>query len=165
MFRNRISIFVATLLIIGFFFLALPEKGFSGLLSGLGCCLDSGVCIGCGGLECALNNDECMAAGGNSGTDSFFCLANGNCSGPIKSDDLGCCVLSEGNCNEDQEFQECDGVGIEWVFKTECSEVARCPDPKVTSPIPTLSEWGLIALAGTLGIIGFMVIRRRKVTA
>jgi len=32
-------------------------------------------------------------------------------------------------------------------------------------PIPTLSEWGLIALAGILGIVGFMVMRRRKVTA
>ncbi|TFG75610.1 MAG: IPTL-CTERM sorting domain-containing protein [Thermodesulfobacteriales bacterium] len=27
------------------------------------------------------------------------------------------------------------------------------------------SEWGLIAMAGILGIVGFMVIRRRKVTA
>ena len=33
------------------------------------------------------------------------------------------------------------------------------------SPIPTLSEWGVIAMAGILGIAGFMVIRRRKVTA
>jgi len=31
--------------------------------------------------------------------------------------------------------------------------------------IPTLSEWGLIAMAGILGIAGFMVIRRRKATA
>ena len=31
--------------------------------------------------------------------------------------------------------------------------------------VPTLSEWGLIAMAGILGIIGFMVMRRRKVTA
>ena len=31
--------------------------------------------------------------------------------------------------------------------------------------VPTLSEWGLIAMAGVLGIVGFMVIRRRKVTA
>ena len=31
--------------------------------------------------------------------------------------------------------------------------------------IPTLDEWGLIAMAGVLGIIGFLVIRRRKVTA
>ncbi len=33
------------------------------------------------------------------------------------------------------------------------------------STIPTLSEWGLIAMAGILGIVGFMVIRRRKVSA
>jgi len=31
--------------------------------------------------------------------------------------------------------------------------------------IPTLSHWGLIAMAGVLGIVGFMVLRRRKVTA
>jgi len=31
--------------------------------------------------------------------------------------------------------------------------------------VPTLSQWGLIALAGILGIVGFMVMRRRKVTA
>lgn len=32
-------------------------------------------------------------------------------------------------------------------------------------PIPTLSEWGLIALAGVLGIIGLLALRRRKATA
>lgn len=32
-------------------------------------------------------------------------------------------------------------------------------------PIPTLSEWGLIAMAGVLGIISLLAIRRRKVTA
>jgi len=31
--------------------------------------------------------------------------------------------------------------------------------------VPTLSEWGLIAMAGILGIVGFMVMRRREVTA
>jgi len=31
--------------------------------------------------------------------------------------------------------------------------------------IPTLDEWGLIAMAAILGIAGFMVIRRRKVAA
>jgi len=38
------------------------------------------------------------------------------------------------------------------------------PDQKLR-PIPTLSEWGLIVMAGILGIVGFMVIRRRKLTA
>ncbi len=31
--------------------------------------------------------------------------------------------------------------------------------------VPTLSEWGLISMAGLLGIVGFMVIRRRQITA
>ncbi|MEX1000181.1 MAG: IPTL-CTERM sorting domain-containing protein [Thermodesulfobacteriota bacterium] len=38
-------------------------------------------------------------------------------------------------------------------------------DVPVGTPIPTLSEWGLIAMAGVLGIVGYLVIRRRKVTA
>lgn len=39
------------------------------------------------------------------------------------------------------------------------------PPPSTVADIPTLGEWGLIALAVLLGIVGFMVIRRRKVTA
>ncbi len=39
------------------------------------------------------------------------------------------------------------------VFPRNCNVIA----------IPTLSEWGLIAMAGVLGIVGFMVMRRRKV--
>jgi len=37
-------------------------------------------------------------------------------------------------------------------------------EPEPTT-IPTLSEWGLIAMAGILGIAGFMVMRRKKVRA
>ena len=40
-----------------------------------------------------------------------------------------------------------------------------CGVPAPITQVPTLSEWGLIAMAGVLGIIGFMVIRRRKATA
>ncbi len=32
-------------------------------------------------------------------------------------------------------------------------------------PIPTLSEWGLLAMAGVLGIVGLLAVRRRKATA
>lgn len=31
--------------------------------------------------------------------------------------------------------------------------------------IPTLSEWGVVAMAGILGIVGLMVMRRRNLTA
>ncbi|MGB2692290.1 MAG: IPTL-CTERM sorting domain-containing protein [Thermodesulfobacteriota bacterium] len=42
--------------------------------------------------------------------------------------------------------------------------VASCFD-KSEFEVPTLSEWGLIAMASILGIVGFMVARRRKVMA
>jgi hypothetical protein len=45
-------------------------------------------------------------------------------------------------------------------------EVATCTFTNVrAAPIPTLSEWGLIAMAGVLGIVGYLVIRRKKATA
>ena len=31
--------------------------------------------------------------------------------------------------------------------------------------VPTISEWGMIAMAMALGVFGFMVLRRRKVNA
>jgi len=34
-----------------------------------------------------------------------------------------------------------------------------------STPVPTLSEWGLITMAGILGIIGFFAARRRKAAA
>ncbi len=44
-------------------------------------------------------------------------------------------------------------------------DAVSCIAEEATTAIPTLSEWGLIAMAGILGIAGFMVIRRSKVTA
>lgn len=38
-------------------------------------------------------------------------------------------------------------------------------DPNVTTTVPTLSYWALIAMAGIFGIVGLMVMRRRKTTA
>ena len=32
---------------------------------------------------------------------------------------------------------------------------------RMTRPIPTLSQWGLIAMAGVLGIVGLIAVRRR----
>lgn len=43
--------------------------------------------------------------------------------------------------------------------------LATCLDPLTARNIPTLSEWGLIATAGILGMIGLFAIRRRKLTA
>jgi len=43
--------------------------------------------------------------------------------------------------------------------------IATVATEMLVAEVPTLSEWGLIAMASILGIIGFMVMRRRKVAA
>ena len=69
---------------------------------------------------------------------------------------------------------ECSGIGVEIVpiengqnftcLKT--FDMATCTfRNKGPSNVPTLSQLGLIALAGVLGIVGFMIIRRRKLVA
>ena len=49
-------------------------------------------------------------------------------------------------------------------FGEECNiDTGRCQfEPR---DVPTLSEWGLIAMAGVLGLVGFMVMRRKRATA
>jgi len=287
MIKNRFSLFLATILIIGFFFLALPEKGYSGVGVTFGCCFDSKnntmPCVGCfDRLPCASSKGFCQEQGGVlaevSGEDEQGFVCNVKCVGMVcdpvcgLEDIAGCCVISEGVCNGGQKVGACDAVGGAIFFPdADCSEVPECappplinlsptmatndverdhtvtatvdtdgiPEPgilvafevtsgpnagKVSIPnsgectpnddcttdangevswtyfsvipgtdiivasytdktfkviesntvekfwvsgsIPTLSEWGLIAMAGILGIIGFiMVIRRRKVAA
>jgi len=41
----------------------------------------------------------------------------------------------------------------------------KCIDPSAATNVPTLSEWGLIAMASILGIAGFMIIRRKRIIA
>lgn len=62
-----------------------------------------------------------------------------------------------------------DGNGTETTFEdaVDCraSLIERC-DLKLINPIPTLSEWGMIATAGLLGMIGlYAAMRRRKAAA
>jgi len=162
MFKNRISLFVATFLIIGFFFLALPEKGFTGFT--FGCCIDpdasGGICVGCGS-GCATSEGFCLDNGGILMDDGGVCRLKTGAQCDSTPEDTGCCLISEGNCNDGQEVGSCDGEGIVWFEGDSCSNVPQCAPPAV----PTLSEWGLIAMAGVLGIVGYLVIRRRKVTA
>ena len=77
-----------------------------------------------------------------------------------------CCQNTANSC-EDNDGEaiaiKCDSQG-DAVFNAICNEnTGRCiAEPR---DVPTLSEWGLIAMAGVLGLIGFMVIRRRKATS
>jgi hypothetical protein len=81
--------------------------------------------------------------GGGGGSSYIEGVTNGNTTSGGREGD-GLVVLS------------CEGEG---------SVVLPCIIEVVVTPIPTLSEWGLLAMAGILGIVGYMVIRRRKVSA
>jgi IPTL-CTERM motif len=77
-----------------------------------------------------------------------------------------CCQISENECADTSEGPILCMEGNLQDNAVCDANTGRCrteltPIDGVT-PIPTLSEWGLIAMAGVLGIIGFMVIRRRK---
>ncbi|MEM7009642.1 MAG: IPTL-CTERM sorting domain-containing protein [Thermodesulfobacteriota bacterium] len=121
--QRRISIFIITLLLGSFIYLAFPQNTFAGSTFTLppvpgGCCQydDEGL-------------DVCTEI--NPG--------------------LVCPVLDIGPAVDFVPDRECN-------FQTgQCEGLAR--------NVPTMSEWGLIAMAGVLGIIGYMILRRRKATA
>ena len=80
----------------------------------------------------------------------------------------GCCVLGVNDCINDQTADECNEAGGAIEIGVSCSAVPTCNNvvpPPPSLNVPTISQWGLIAMAGILGIVGFiMVIRRKKVT-
>ena len=61
-------------------------------------------------------------------------------------------------------LNEVDGISVSSGPPYACGD-ADCSPPVTPTSIPTLNLWGLIAMAGILGIVGFMVMRRRKVAA
>ena len=126
--NNRISLFIGTFLILGFFFLALPENGYAGRQPvEIGCCQFSEMNGVPGSVDNRLRFYECTQE-----TDIEVCNKEG---GDFFPD--GLCNLQTGMCTEVQP----------------------------TRNVPTLSEWGLITMAAILGVVGFMVIRRRKAAA
>jgi len=74
-------------------------------------------------------------------------------------------LLTNTNCSQFLGFESAqtfDTIVIE--FAGFLFDSLFIPDQEPRT-VPTLSEWGLIAMAGILGLVGFMVLRRRKVTA
>jgi hypothetical protein len=57
-----------------------------------------------------------------------------------------------------------NGLFYQWEFCEELANELVGVRPPVAN-VPTLTEWGLIAMSGLMGIVGFIVMRRRKVTA
>jgi len=95
---------------------------------------------------------------GVEGGPPYLCAEDIDCTPEV------CCIFGKNNC-EFISQQECEEEGGKFTEEdVACSEVKICNI--VFTPIPTLNQWGLIAMAAILGIIGFiMVLRRRKATA
>jgi hypothetical protein len=104
----------------------------------------------------------------------FFSLSQDvRAGGPMPPIEPGCCQygleFGELSCF-DSESGLCkipEGASFDGFFEGEsCNkDTGLCTGINKINEVPTLSEWGLIAMAGVLGIIGFMLVRRRKATA
>lgn len=77
----------------------------------------------------------------------------------------GCCQFPGGCFNLDDDPILCDGQFIENAICNEDAGVCVSRISPIASPVPTLSEWGLIAMAAVLGIAGYLIARRRRVSA
>jgi len=122
----------------------------------LGCCQVKGLsdedpsCAPTNVADCVgLGDDGTWAPAPDSCTDSGLCARNL----------LGCCVFYKNDC-EDISALSCEVSDGEFELAS-CSEVPICN--VVVSPIPTLNQWGLIAMAGLLGLFSlFIIIRRHR---
>jgi IPTL-CTERM motif len=86
------------------------------------------------------------------------CNSIDQCAGPP----TGCCVLAPEDCivtNEDS----CGADGGEYQGDGKsCDDVPECqPEPPIVTNVPTISQWGMIAMAGLLGIFSLLIIMRR----
>jgi len=76
----------------------------------------------------------------------------------IDGQGFACLIASEGG--------GLDGFSLSPEEFSDCRErlIQGC-SLTINLPIPTLSEWGMIVMAGVLGIIGLILLRRRKIAA
>ncbi len=111
------------------------------------------------GAEVDFEVTEGPNAGLNSNTD-------GRCSNPI------CATDANGEVSWIYVGTLEAGVGTDTIVATYSAQgvdnISNAVEKQwifAAKDVPTLSEWGLIAMASILGIVGFMVIRRRQVAA
>lgn len=168
---KTITTFLITILLFGILLLALPEKGIAGLGIVPPCPCDTAT------LSNGLTGNEIIeivCPDGNLGADSSFeeitedgtTTCNVSLDNPPKTTYL----ITENNIGSKFCVINTDGV-LPTTLPISDDEYELCRKRLFSGcnlpprNVPTLSEWGLIAMAGILGIVGFIVMRRRKVTA
>ena len=112
--------------------------------------------IGCCQEEAAICSESNEIECEGEWTQGATCTS-GSCDEMI----LGCCVFGPNDCGVISEEECLEERGDFEGPDAECSEVRICNI--VISPIPTLNQWGLIAMAGLLGLFSlFIIIRRHR---
>lgn len=118
-----------------------------------GCCCDQFPLFGVCNAPDAFNNGVPIDAA------DALCNALGYASGSLTEVDSNTCpeanAIAADGSDWTSDFVDSSGYG----------QTYTCVGFRDVSSVPTLSEWGLIAMAGILGIAGFMVMRRRRLTA
>lgn len=176
MIKNRISLFVAIFLIVGFLYVVLSKD------------------TNAQGPICTLEIEKVAIPADNTPF-NFIITGDINDEEPLFDPNDPTLILE---LNDPQTVTVTEELPSGWLLESiECEEqdnncgdtpclnitideesnsiTAQCLDNdtgsctftniKAPSQVPTLSEWGLIAMAGILGIIGFIVIRKRQLTA
>ena len=180
MVKSKYSIILATFLIIGVNFVALLENAKAGLME-LPCILEI--------EKVAIPADDTpfdfIATGDINSETTLSDPSNPTFIGPIGIDQTVNiteelppgwelesieCDEHENNCGDtpclnitiDEESHSITAQCLDDDMRSCTFTNSFSPEPR---NVPTISEWGLIALAGIIGIVGLMVIRRRKALA
>lgn len=157
-YANKIVVSIVFFLVAGFFFLSKPETSFAVL----GCCINNGInCSGCSTGPCQQEESACQGANQafTAGEQCFDPPPPGQniafCGPGPSPQDEGCCQTSANACATTTQAN-CSAAFFPNV--TSCPASGLCEPPIA---IPTLSQWGMIIMAGFLGLIGIFFITRK----
>ncbi len=123
----------------------------------------------CDTLELAngtTGNDiiEILCPGGSPGEGTVYTV-NSDSAGVVSESFSYAAALNEAVCEIGEAKVQSDFLPLtDQEFESCKARLAAACGP-VRNPIPTLGEWGMIAMAGVLGIIGLIVTARRRKAA
>lgn len=125
---------------------------------GSGCCIESqGICFAdVSENDCPVPPNEAFLLGQS--------CVDPRCETPPPGE--GCCVETEAVCSITTAENCPVPPNLEFLgIGSNCTDQNICnPIPPISS-VPTLSQWGLIAMAGILGLVGFIMVIRRQAAA
>lgn len=157
-YANKIVAPIVFFLVAGFFFLSKPETSFAVL----GCCINNGInCSGCSTGPCQQEESQCTGPNQEffPGEQCFDAPPPGQniavCQAGPPTGQQGCCQTSASACAT-TTAATCTAPFFPDV--TTCPASGLCGPPTL---IPTLNQWGMIIMAGFLGLIGVFFITRK----